>query len=170
MIRTLAIAVLTVVFVGVTHGSEAGDNVARSEAEDREAIRQICLGVIERFNKHEPPRAGNFTPEADFVNIYGMWRRDPEEIAKRQGERMATVLKEAKITLIDLRIRFLRPDVALVHQLHEMSGMLTEDGQKMPPHRELGVRVLVKEQGKWLTTAFHNTIVRDAEQRAPAIN
>lgn len=87
-----------------------------------------------------------------------------------KGERMATVLKEAKIALIDLRIRFLRPDVALAHELHEMNGMLTEDGQRMPPHRELGIRVLVKEQGKWLTTAFHNTLVRDAGQRAPAIN
>lgn len=91
MIRILATAVLTVVLVGVTHGSEAGDGVARSEAEDREAIRQICLGVIERFNRHEPPSAGNFAPEADFVNVYGMWRRNPEEIAKRQGERMASI-------------------------------------------------------------------------------
>lgn len=51
-----------------------------------------------------------------------------------------------------------------------MSGMLTEDGQTMPPHRDSVFGSLVKERGKWLTTAFHNTIVRDAEQRAPATN
>lgn len=33
----------------------------------------------------------------------------------------------------------------------------------MPPHQERSIRVLVKEHGKWLTTAFHNTIVRNAE-------
>ncbi len=165
MIRTFAIAALTVAFIGVVQGSAADDDIAQSEAQDREAIRRICLELIERFNEHEPPRAGNFTAEADFVNVYGMWRRNPEEIMKGQGERMATALKDAKITLIELRIRFLRSDVALVHQLHEMSGMLSDDGRRMPPHRELGVRVLVKQQGKWLTTAFHNTIVRDAATR-----
>ena len=67
------------------------------------------------------------------------------------------------MTLLDLRIRFIRPDVAIAHQTHEMSGMLRREGQKMAPHRERSIRVLVKEQGKWLTTAFHNTIVREAE-------
>jgi hypothetical protein len=37
----------------------------------------------------------------------------------------------------------------------------------MPPHQERSIRVVVKEQGKWLTTAFHNTIVREAEPLAP---
>ena len=67
---------------------------------------------------------------------------------------MVTVLKEAKITLLDLRIRFIRPDVAIVHQSHETRGYLDSDGDTMPPQRELSIRVLVKEQGKWLTTAF----------------
>jgi hypothetical protein len=30
----------------------------------------------------------------------------------------------------------------------------------MPPHTELSVRVLVKDQGVWRITAFHNTIVQ----------
>lgn len=123
---------------------------------------------IERFNRHETPQAGEFTPDADFVNVYGMWRRGPAEIESRQKERMETVLKEAKITLLELRIRFVRPDVAIVHQTHETSGMLSAAGEKMPPHRELGIRVLVKEQGRWLTTAFHNTIVRPMEPLAEA--
>jgi hypothetical protein len=61
-----------------------------------------------------------------------MWRRGPAEIESRQKERMETVLKNAKITLLDLRIRFIRPDVAIVHETHEMSGMLSDDGKTMP--------------------------------------
>ncbi len=49
-----------------------------------------------------------------------------------------------------------------------MSGMLAPDGEKMPPHKELGIRVLVKQHGKWLITAFHNTMVRPAEPPARA--
>ena len=164
-------AILAMTVGGVLRGSEAGGEVAQTanRSEDENAIRSICLERIERFNnKHEPPLAAEFTPDAEFVNVYGMWRKGAAEIEARQKERMETVLKEAKITLLDLRIRFIRSDVALVHQTHEMSGMLNPKGETMPPHRELSIRVLVKEKGKWFTTAFHNTIVRPVEPPARA--
>lgn len=110
---------------------------------------------IEAFNRHEAPRPAAFTADADFVN--------PAEIEGRQRERMETVLRDAKVTVQDLRIRFVRPDVAIVHEAHEMSGMRNDEGETMPPHQELGIRVMAKEQGKWLITAFHNTIVRQVE-------
>lgn len=160
------VAILVLAFGGVLNGTarSAEGSQASARSEDEEAIRRICLERIERFNsKHEPPLARDFTSDADFVNVYGMWRKGAAEIEARQKERMDTVLKEAKMTLLDLRVRFVRPDVAIVHQTHEMSGMLSSEGRKMPPHQERSIRVLVKEHGKWLTTAFHNTIVRNAE-------
>jgi uncharacterized protein (TIGR02246 family) len=170
MTKRIAMAIVALALGGVFGGSEAGGERAQTgdRAEDENAIRRICLERIERFNsRHEPPRAAEFTPDADFVNVYGMWRKGSAEIEARQGERMQTVLKEAKMSLLDLRVRFVRPDVAVVHQTHEMSGMLSPDGQRMPPHRERSIRVVVKERGTWLTTAFHNTIVREAEPLAP---
>ena len=170
MTKRIAIAIVALAIGGVFGRSEASGDGAQAAArsDDANAIRRICLERIEGFNsRHEPPRAAEFTLDADFVNVYGMWRKGSAEIEARQGERMQTVLKEAKMTLLDLRVRFVRPDVAIVHQTHEMSGMLSPDGQRMPPHQERSIRVVVKEQGKWLTTAFHNTIVREAEPLAP---
>lgn len=155
-IGTVAIAILATVFFGLPGGMTQAQKHSRDEA----IIRRFLLERIEAFNRHERPQAAVYTSDADFVNVYGMWRKGPAEIEGRQKERMETVLKDAKIALIDLRIRFVKSDVAIVHQLHEMSGMLDSEGKTMPPHRELGIRVMVKEHGKWLTTAFHNTIVR----------
>ena len=155
-IRTVAIAILATVCFGVPDGMAQ----TQKHSKDEEIIRRFLLERIEAFNRHEGPQAAVYTSDADFVNVYGMWRKGPAEIEGRQKERMETVLKNAKITLIDLRIRFVRPDVAIVHQKHEMSGMLDAEGRTMPPHQELGIRVMVKEHGQWLTTAFHNTIVR----------
>jgi hypothetical protein len=104
MTKRIATAILAVAIGGVHHGPERGGEAAQASArsEDEEAIRRICLERIERFNnKHEPPLASDFTPDADFVNVSGMWRRGPAEIEARQKERMDTVLKEAKITLLD---------------------------------------------------------------------
>ncbi|MGQ0384262.1 MAG: SgcJ/EcaC family oxidoreductase [Gammaproteobacteria bacterium] len=152
MIRFIPLAVLLAAAAMFSPALRASD--------DAQAIRRICLERIEAFNRHEPPRSGEFTQDADFVNIHGMWRKGPAEIEKRQGERMETVLREARISLLELEVRFVRPDVAIVHQKHEMSGMLGPEGDRLPPHQELSIRVLVKESGKWLTTAFHNTTVR----------
>jgi uncharacterized protein (TIGR02246 family) len=152
-------ATLAAVFLGSVAGSVSGDPSPGKSA-DEEAIRSLVLERIDAFNRHEAPVPGLFTADADFVNAYGAWRKGPAEIEGGQGERMRTVLKDAKITLTDLRIRLVRPDVAIVHQKHEMSGMRSPSGEAMPPQQELGIRVMVKEQGTWLITAFHNTIVR----------
>ncbi len=167
MNTTIAIAILAAGFFSVPRGSEAGEkSQTQVHSEDEKAIKRLVLERNERFNNHGAPLPASFTQDADFVNVYGMWRRGPVEIESRQKERMETVLKDAKITLLDLRIRFIRPDVAIVHETHEMSGMLNDDGKTMPPHRELSIRVVVKEQGKWLITAFHNTIVRPVKSPA----
>jgi uncharacterized protein (TIGR02246 family) len=68
-------------------------------------------------------------------------------------------LKDANIRLIKLEIRFIRPDIAIVHQLHEMSGKRNSDGTPMAPHQQISTRVLVKEQGQWITTAVQNSNV-----------
>lgn len=135
----------------------------QDRAEDERAIRKIILDRVESFNRHEPPRSSAFTSDADFVNVHGLWRKGAVEIESRQKERMDTVLREAKITLQNVIVRFIRPDVAVVHELHEMSGMSGETGETLPPFQELSIRVMVKERGQWLIAAFHNTIVREAK-------
>jgi uncharacterized protein (TIGR02246 family) len=153
----IVIAILAAALLGSPGGASAEES-ARSA--DEEAIRSSVRERIESFNRHAASGSAGFTPDADFVNVFGAWTRGPAEIEKFRKERMETVLREAQITMLDLRIRFVRPDVAVVHELDEMSGVLGADGKKLPPHRELSLRVMVKEQGKWLTTAVHNTVVR----------
>jgi uncharacterized protein (TIGR02246 family) len=57
-------------------------------------------------------------------------------------------------------VRFIRPDVALVHVTNRLSGLVGPDAQTLPAHQELSIRVLVKDRGTWRITAFHNTIVQ----------
>ena len=61
---------------------------------------------------------------------------------------------------LDVTVRFIRPDVALAHVSNELSGLVGPDGQTLPSHRELSVRVFVKNDGAWRIAAFHNTIVQ----------
>ena len=72
----------------------------------------------------------------------------------------ATRGQAARLTTLDITVRFVRPDVALVHVTNEMSGVTAPDGRSLPSHRELSLRVVTKEHGVWRISAFHNTIVQ----------
>jgi uncharacterized protein (TIGR02246 family) len=63
-------------------------------------------------------------------------------------------------TTLEVAVRFIRPDVAVAHVTNELSALVNPEGQTQPPHQELSIRVLVKDQGVWRITAFHNTILQ----------
>ena len=188
MNRILTITVLATLIVSLVLGLTIRERaLAQSNREDKVAIKSLVLSGTEAFNRHEDEeaikslilawteasnrhdaKAGTafFTLDADYVNVFGRWSKGVTEIEKFRKERYDTALKESKITPIDIQIRFIRPDVAIVHELHDFRGMVGPNGEKMPTQRELGIRVLVKEHGKWFVTAFHNTVVRPVESPA----
>ncbi len=67
--------------------------------------------------------------------------------------------RHAALRTLDVAVTFIRPDVAIAHVTNEMSGVAATDGQVQPRHRELSIRVLVREGDGWRIAAFHNTIL-----------
>src|ERR1700730_3030180 len=144
-------------------GSLSFSNVNQINAqtqEDKAAIRQAVATMTTAFNtRDDQVTASLTTADADFVTVTGNWSKSSADYVAARRARFATALKNASIRVIDIRIRFLRPDVALAHVTAEIRGMSDDDGKELPPHTELSLRVFVREHGKWLMTAFHNTTV-----------
>ncbi|MGH9204468.1 MAG: SgcJ/EcaC family oxidoreductase, partial [Vicinamibacterales bacterium] len=128
--------------------------------DDEAAIRRAVEAMAVAFNMQDDQATINLaTPDADFVLASGVWSKGVKEYVASRRVRAGGVLKNARVRLLDTKIRFVRADVALVHVLHEISGMSDASGKEIPPHPELNLRVFVKERGRWLITAFHNTLV-----------
>ena len=163
MFKTLALAVLASIFLASSGHTLAGENVQASVNTEEAAVRKFVLQEIERWNSNGPLMAERYTADSDYVDVYGGWTKG---LANRKNKSNSPRLKNSKITLIDLHIRFIRPDVAIVHQTHDMSGKRGPNGEELPTERQLSTRVLVKERGKWVQTAFQNTIVRPEEPRS----
>jgi|ERR1700730_7180033 len=155
--RTMFPALLGVL-VALSLGSVTETNAQTREDEIaiRKAVDTMTMGFNER---NDQATASVATSDADFVTVTGKWSKGTAEYVASRRMRFATALKNASIRVTDVKIRFLRPDVALAHVTQEIRGMLSDDGKELPPHRELSLRVFVKEHGKWLMTAFHNTTV-----------
>lgn len=126
-----------------------------------EAIKALMFKTTDAFNKHDAKAWAEFcTPDAQLVTVRGESMKGIGEIEKGLAAIFETRGRRATLKTIDFSVRFIRPDVALVHLINEMSGVTSADGQQLPAHRELSMRVLVNERGVWRITAFHNTIVQ----------
>ncbi len=103
--------------------------------------------------------AAPFTEDADFIHILGGYYTGRSAI--EAGHRMifGTIYKSSTVRYSVERIRFLRPDVALVFLRQYLQ--LLEDGQP----RELEARpTIVAESvdGEWKIAAMQNTRISEA--------
>jgi uncharacterized protein (TIGR02246 family) len=134
--------------------------------EDVAAINAILDENVVALNKHDPVGASRqYMPETEFTNVAGIHVRGAAEIEKFLAAGFATRLKTATWKTMNVAIRFIRPDVAIVHVTAEISGFLSPDGSTAPPHNELSIRVFQKDGGNWRVAAFHNTTVTATPQR-----
>ena len=132
---------------------------AQGGSVDEEAIKRVVATMDDAFNAHKP-EVSLFTPDADFVNVNGTWLKGASDIESGRRNAFETRLRNARTKSLDVRIRFIRPDVAIVNVTSETVGITTSDGRELPPQRELNIRVMTKEDGRWLIAAFQNTPLR----------
>jgi hypothetical protein len=76
--KTLLIAMHVTIFVAIAAAQPRKITINSEE----KAIRKILLERVESFNRHEAPQASTFTADADFVNVYGLWRKGPAEVVR----------------------------------------------------------------------------------------
>ena len=137
-----------------------GNAQSPANHENEEAIKKVIAGTTEAFNKHDAKAFARFyTADAELVTVRGERMKGAAEIEKGLASIFATRATAATLKTFDVSIRFIKPDVAVAHVTNEMSGVINTEGQKIPSHRELSIRVLVKDKGIWRVTAFHNTII-----------
>ena len=156
------VALMLALGVGCT---TTGPVPTRGTREDEEAIRKVIAEMTAGFNSHDARASTRmYMPDANLVTVRGERFLGTTEFEKGLASIFATRAREATHRTLNVSVRFIRPDVAVVHQLHVMSGKRHPDGTTLPPHQQISTRILVKEQGHWITTAFQNT---DVESRVP---
>ncbi len=142
--------------------------MAHDRHDDEAAIRGIVAEMTDAFNRHDAKATTRmYAVDADFVSVRGEAAFGSDEIERKLAAIFATRAGGAVLTTLDMKVRFVRPDVALVHVLNELGGLVAPDGAKVPAHRELSLRVFTKDGGTWRVAAFHNTMQRPFEAPAP---
>ncbi len=129
--------------------------------QDEEAIKAIISVTTDAFSRHDAKAwVQHCTSDAQLVTVRGESMKGVAQIEKGLAAIFQTRGRHVRLETLEVSVRFVRPDVALAHVKNELSGLIGPDGQTLPPHQELSVRVLVKNEGAWRITAFHNTILQ----------
>ena len=128
---------------------------------DEQAIRALMAQTTQAFNDHDAKAwVQSCTPDARLVTVRGESMNGIAQIEKGLATIFATRGRKAALKTLDVAVRFIRPDVAVVHVTNEMSGVASPTGELQPSHTELSIRVVVKDNATWRIAAFHNTIVQ----------
>ena len=151
------IALLTASLISVF--GQGNTSQAAPNAADESAVRALVQKCIEGWNKGSGEAfAAQFAEDADFVVGNGTHLKGRKQNASNHQQIFDTFFKGTRLRLQVKSIRFLRPDVALVHTL---SNVLKPGESDAPPEPAFIQAWTVSKHGnEWLVDAFQNTPIQ----------
>ena len=101
-----------------------------------------------------------FEPDAEFVNVVGLWWHSREAIRRAHAYGLAEIFPDSTLRVIRTREKALAPDVALVHALFGLVGQTPHGSVRQPGERRT-VMSFVMRSGPtgWRCASAHNTDV-----------
>ena len=130
---------------------------AAEQQDDVAAIRQIQALQAAAWNQHDARAfASLFAEDGDAVNVLGWWWKGRPEIERKIREGFEFVFAQSKLTITDVDVRILGPNMAVAHVRWTMAGVKTPPN--MPESREgIQLQILTKQPTGWLITSFQST-------------
>lgn len=125
---------------------------------DEDAVKANIKTFAEAWNtKNAIQLAGLFTQDADFVMVLGIWWKGRTEIEKNHEQLFLTLMRESRLIFPDIKIKFIKPDVAIAHSVWELTGQQSPEADKLPPRQGVLSCVMTQQNDKWLIVTLHNT-------------
>lgn len=142
---------VTLLMLGFSGQTAPQDSRAADEALIRESVKQMETGWN---TKSGALFAKPFAEDADYVVINGMYIKGRAVIESAHQRIFDTIYKDTNLILTVKQIRFLRPDVAVIHVEGRRTGATKELEQDA-----MLTLLMTKEKQGWLIAAFQNTAV-----------
>lgn len=127
---------------------------------DKKEIKEQINAFFTSWNSHNFSDMKNYTTEdVDWVNVVGMWWKGRKQVQFAHEAYHKTMFKDVPLQQKESEIRFITPDVAVVHLVSFYGEFTTPDGSKSGNTNDLATLVFLKKNGKWLITAGQNVMV-----------
>lgn len=131
---------------------------AFAQSSDDAAIRAVVRTFEAGWNSHDMNAMFQaFTPDAEFVNIVGMYWRGLPDVKRAHQAMHDTFFKTVPNHIEDLQVRVVAPDAAIAVTRWKKGSFTPPDGVARAESRDLMSMYLVKRDGRWLVAGAHNT-------------
>jgi uncharacterized protein (TIGR02246 family) len=101
--------------------------------------------------------ASHFAEDADFIHILGAHYNSRPEIERGHRVIFDTIYKDSHNTLTVEKVRFVRPDVAIVFIRTSLKWYLNGEEQMVQARPTLMAQK--RDDGEWEIAAFQNTLI-----------
>ncbi len=147
----ILILIFTVIGLSAQEKAKISDT-SKDEAMIRANIEQMAKGWKSGAEFAKP-----FAEDSDYVVINGMHVKGRAANAKSHQQIFDTIYKDSRLAATVKQIRFLRPDVAVVHGESNLTYKINGEEKK---GNGIVTLVMTKENGKWEIAAFQNTAIQ----------
>jgi uncharacterized protein (TIGR02246 family) len=118
---------------------------------DEQGVRATIARFYEGWNEHNADKmVSAYAEDIDHIDVFGEWQKGRETLRKELARLHAGPLKTSQKTHQILKLRFLKPDVAVAQV---SSHSINRDN--------IGTFVLEKQKEGWLTVSFTNVAPSD---------
>jgi len=136
----------------------------KGAAQDEAAIRALLEKCVEGWNRGSGEGfAAQFAEDSDYVVVNGMHIKGRQQNAASHQQIFDTFYKGTRLWARIKSVRFLRPDVAVVHSVSK----ILKPGESVASAEPEAIQTwtVSKRSNEWLVDAFHNTPIQ--RQGAP---
>jgi uncharacterized protein (TIGR02246 family) len=162
-------ALIAILLIALGISAAPGANVGVDQPAGKTAINAV---ITDRFlagwNTHDAQLfASAFAPDADFTNVRGVSTSGRDNIEQFHTQAFQKMFMQSHLTAEVKRIRFLKPDVAVVDVRWEMTGALSLDGASIPFRTGLLDLAFTSSAGIWLIAVMHNQDLTPVSTASP---
>lgn len=126
---------------------------------DEEAVRKLPQAFCEAWAKHDGHKLAKImADDVDFVTVATTYLHGRADFEKFHVRLLSGRFKDASITQLQNTVRFLRPNMAVVHWSWKIENDRNMDGTaRQQPRYGMMTMVAEKRSGTWLVVVAQNT-------------
>ena len=122
------------------------------------AVRSVPQAFAAAWAKHDGHELAKImSDDVDFVNVGADWVHGRADFEKFHTRLLSGRFEDSTLTPLDVVVRFLRPDQAVLHWNWRVDGDKNEDLTPRKPRFGLFTMIVEKRDGKWLVAVAQNT-------------
>ncbi|WP_247234435.1 SgcJ/EcaC family oxidoreductase [Telluribacter sp. SYSU D00476] len=120
---------------------------------------QIPKVFTEAWNNRDATKlASLFDPDAEFVNVTGLWWHNREAIQKAHTYGLSTIFSTSTLSLVQTRVKYLADHIAIVQANMVQTGQTPIGGVAQPgTRRTIFTFVVHKVSDAWSCASAQNT-------------